>query len=96
MWALKHTWAVPIIVSILALGLFPLDAFAVDPPFFSLKWGSDGSGDGQFSLTESVEVDSDGNVYVADGNNNRIQKFDSAGTFQGWFGKCMMFQTKKV
>ncbi|MFH1961832.1 MAG: right-handed parallel beta-helix repeat-containing protein [bacterium] len=45
------------------------------------KWGSNGSGDGQFSGPHGVAVDTSGNVFVADSNNNRIQKFDSDGTF---------------
>ncbi len=51
-----------------------------------LKWGSAGSGDGQFSFIDfsgedAVIVDSSDNVYVADDYNNRIQKFDSSGNF---------------
>ena len=45
------------------------------------KWGSSGSGDGQFSSPNGVAVDSSGNVYVADVSNYRIQKFSSSGTF---------------
>ena len=55
--------------------------FAEDPPDFMLKWGSYGSGDGQFFLPYGVAVDSSGNVYVADCGNHRIQKFDSSGVF---------------
>ncbi|PYE61985.1 DNA-binding beta-propeller fold protein YncE, partial [Aneurinibacillus soli] len=40
-----------------------------------------GSGDGQFSYPQGIAVDSSGNVYVADTNNNRIEKFDSSGTY---------------
>ena len=42
---------------------------------FLTKWGSMGSGDGQFNLPRGVAVDGSGNVYVADQNNSRIQKF---------------------
>ncbi|MFH1897518.1 MAG: FlgD immunoglobulin-like domain containing protein [Candidatus Desantisbacteria bacterium] len=45
------------------------------------KWGSSGSGDGQFSYPFGVAVDATGNVFVADTSNNRIQKFASDGRF---------------
>jgi hypothetical protein len=63
----------------------------VPPPGFVTKWGSSGTGDGQFGdgpylSSYGIEVDSSGNVYVADTGNNRIQKFTSTGTFLGWWG----------
>jgi hypothetical protein len=39
------------------------------------NWGSNGSGPGNFSAPYGVAVDSSGNVYAADTNNHRIQKF---------------------
>ena len=48
---------------------------------FITKWGSYGSGDGQFGDAYSVAVDTSGNVYVADGDSSRIQKFTSNGQF---------------
>ena len=48
---------------------------------FVTKWGSYGSEDGQFIIPWGVAVDSSGNVYVADNENHRIQKFTSVGTF---------------
>jgi len=42
---------------------------------FLTKWGSLGSGDGQFNKPRRVAVDTAGNVYVSDNNNHRIQKF---------------------
>ena len=46
---------------------------------FITKWGSYGTGDGQFYLLSGVAVDSSGNVYVADTSNDRIQKFKLLG-----------------
>jgi hypothetical protein len=48
--------------------------------------GTSGSGDGQFKWPRGVAVDSEGNVYVADTDNHRIQKFNSDGGFLGWIG----------
>ncbi len=45
------------------------------------KWGSSGTGDGQFAGPFGIAVDGNGNVYVADTGNSRIQKFDNTGTF---------------
>ena len=39
------------------------------------KWGSGGTGDGEFDSPNSIAVDSSGNVYVADSWNDRIPKF---------------------
>ena len=55
--------------------------------YFEKEWGSYGTGDGQFSIPDGVAVDGSGNVYVADTGNDRIQKFDSNGTFiTSWNG----------
>ena len=40
-----------------------------------MKWGLFGSATGQFDQPRGVGFDSVGDVYVADGENNRIQKF---------------------
>jgi streptogramin lyase len=48
---------------------------------FVTQWGSEGSAPGQFNQPSAVAVDAAGNVYVADTENNRIQKFGPAGAF---------------
>ena len=48
--------------------------------------GKPGAGRGQFSSPAGVAVDREGNLYVADSGNNRIQKFDGDGHFLGTFG----------
>ena len=44
---------------------------------FITKWGSAGTGNGQFIDPFGIAFDSSGNVYVADQVNQRIQKFTS-------------------
>ncbi|MCK4471945.1 MAG: 6-bladed beta-propeller, partial [Anaerolineae bacterium] len=51
-----------------------------------LTWGSQGKGQGQFQDPRGIAVDQDGNVYVADSGNNRIQVFDSSGKFLTQWG----------
>ena len=53
---------------------------------FGFKFGTHGSGDGQFANPEGVAVDSTGKIYVSDSENNRIQVFDNSGTFLFKFG----------
>jgi sugar lactone lactonase YvrE len=43
--------------------------------------GTGGSGDGQFNAPYGITTDTLGNVYVADTDNHRIQKFDSSFSF---------------
>lgn len=60
---------------------------------FIAKWGSTGSGDGQFRFRSENEIwldfafDSQGNLFVTDGLNNRVQKFDVNGKFLTKWGK---------
>ncbi len=51
-----------------------------------MGFGTNGSGDGQFSFPMGVAVDSVGNIFVADSYNHRIQKFDSNGGFLAKWG----------
>jgi DNA-binding beta-propeller fold protein YncE len=44
-------------------------------------WGERGTGPSQFNVLHSIANDANGNIYVADRTNRRIQVFDSDGTF---------------
>jgi streptogramin lyase len=46
-----------------------------------MLWGEPGAGPGQFNTPHSIAVDANGNVYVADRGNRRIQVFDGNGKF---------------
>jgi DNA-binding beta-propeller fold protein YncE len=49
---------------------------------FVKSWGQTGSAQGQFNRIRGIASDAAGNIYVADAGNNRIQVFDSEGTFK--------------
>ncbi|MFC2019413.1 SMP-30/gluconolactonase/LRE family protein [Chloroflexota bacterium] len=82
-----HRWFK--VISLLIMGLLlsisaiqtALVIAAEPPPDFLTKWGTEGTGDGEFSYPYGVAVDASANVYVADTMNHRIQKFDSDGTY---------------
>lgn len=52
---------------------------------FIKSWGSRGIAPGQFNTLRGIVIDAQGNVYVADTGNRRIQVFDSDGNFKRQF-----------
>ena len=46
-----------------------------------MKFGSSGTGDGEFNRPTGVAVDNDGIIYITDWGNNRLQVFDADGRF---------------
>lgn len=48
---------------------------------YLFEWGKKGSGEGEFDIPHGVDLDENGNIYVADRENKRVQVFDSAGKF---------------
>jgi uncharacterized protein (TIGR03663 family) len=49
-------------------------------------WGSIGTAAGQFQSPHSIAVAKDGSIYVADGFNHRVQKFDAQGQYVASIG----------
>jgi DNA-binding beta-propeller fold protein YncE len=49
------------------------------------NWGSRGTGQGQFNIVHGIAIDPQGNVYVGDEGNKRVQVFDTEGTFKTQF-----------
>ena len=63
------------------------NSYALGNYDFISSWGSFGIFDeGEFSHPQYVAVDSEGNVYVTDLGNKRVQKFSSTGDFQTMWG----------
>ncbi len=48
---------------------------------YLFEWGNAGDKEGEFNIPHGITLDGNGNVYVADRENNRIQIFDSTGKF---------------
>ena len=46
-----------------------------------LKWGESGNKNGEFFNPQNIATDSEGNVYVTDLGNRRVQQFDNNGVF---------------
>jgi DNA-binding beta-propeller fold protein YncE len=61
---------------------------AVTPPsyYFLLQWGTFSAVAGEMWWPQGVAADKDGNIYVVDTGNNRIQKFTRDGTFLAQWG----------
>ena len=53
---------------------------------FVARWGTFGTGDGQFSAPRNIEIGPSGEICVADWGNNRIQILTSNGTFMSRWG----------
>ena len=53
---------------------------------FLNTWGSSASGNGEFSYPWGIALSDTGQVYVADGENHRIQRFDADGNYQLQWG----------
>ncbi|HYA84904.1 MAG TPA: hypothetical protein VEH06_15875 [Candidatus Bathyarchaeia archaeon] len=77
-----------IIIVTFTISIFPAEsALSSGIAHNSTTISSSTSGKGQFKGPVAVAVDHMGNVYVADYGNNRIQKFNSNGTFITTWGE---------
>jgi streptogramin lyase len=79
-------FALALVVSALVPAAMPAPAAASYK--LDKKWGSSGSGSGQFNGVDDVAVNSAGTrVYVSDSGNFRVQEFTSSGSFiRAWGG----------
>ena len=83
----KFHW-LPFLLTLATAMLFAV--VAVSASSFILKFGTLGSGNGQFTTPRGIAVDPSGNVYVADASGDtsgQIQKFDANGNFLARVGQ---------
>jgi NHL repeat len=59
---------------------------AADAATLLTQWGTPGRGDGQFTNPNDLAVGAGGQVYVADTDNHRIQRFTSDGAYVAQWG----------
>ncbi|RKX30741.1 MAG: hypothetical protein DRP71_14555 [Verrucomicrobia bacterium] len=62
--------------------------YDADGNFIETIGAGRGSGDGQFAAPENLAIDASGNLFVADKDNHRIQKFSNTGEFLFEFGSA--------
>lgn len=48
---------------------------------YLFEWGENGDKEGEFNLPHAIDLDNEGNVYIADRENSRVQVFTPAGKF---------------
>ncbi|MCK9356722.1 MAG: dockerin type I domain-containing protein [Dehalococcoidia bacterium] len=76
-----HRGLATAILATLLAGLATPALAAEDPPVFLFGWGGPGTDEGEFNMPRGIALDGDGNVYVADPYNYRVQKFEADGDF---------------
>ena len=83
----KRDWILLLVAALLVVVLFQ-GVQAKETYTYLTEWGEKGTFLGEFNTSTGVAVDSAGNVYVADYQNNRIQKFTSNGRYVASWGRA--------
>jgi sugar lactone lactonase YvrE len=81
----RRSFAAALIASAFLLALFAASASATEAQY-AFSFGSKGSGNGQFSTPKGSAIDKEGNVWVVDSGNNRVERF--AGSNGAYLSKC--------
>lgn len=84
----KPVWKFLCMGALLLSGLVSAQAQRMpqDSWVLSQTWGGSGSADGQFNNIRDVALGPDGRIYMTDSGNQRIQVFESDGTFVRQWG----------
>jgi len=75
-----------VVLVILFTGSINISMAATSSHPLLATWGKSGNSNGSFYNPQNLAIDSNGNVYVTDLGNKRVQKFDSDGTFLNAWG----------
>ncbi|HET6517815.1 MAG TPA: HYR domain-containing protein [Nitrosopumilaceae archaeon] len=70
-----------VVFSILLVGTIDIASAQSASHPLEIQWGESGNRDGEFYNPQNIAIDSDGNVYVTDLGNRRVQQFDNNGVF---------------
>ncbi len=76
-----------LLVLILTPANFRQDKKVMAPANILSSGGGPGEGNGYFQTPRDIVVDKEGNIYIVDSRNHRIQKFSSEGVFLTTWGK---------
>ena len=70
------------VAALLSMALLAGPAIADNEYVLVKKWGSKGSAIGQFDIPIDIDMASNGDLFVADADNDRVQAFDPNGAFR--------------
>ena len=77
-----------VVMTILLVGAIDLvSAQSASHPLIT-EWGTSGDRNGEFFNPQNIAIDSEGNVYVTDLGNRRVQQFNNDGTFLNAWGSA--------
>jgi len=94
-YRIRRRFLLGVVLVMVAGWLLGGSAQVVSPPSFQSKWGEPGAGPGQFNAPEGIALGTQGQVYLLDTENSRVQLFDPQGDFLSeWGSLCSVSATE--